>query len=307
MTHESDPAAVPMARASDFHPEVLRLFDQYVHGQIDRRAFIDLAGRYASAAVGGVGLLAALSPKFAQAQKVAPNDARIRTESVEFDSPAGYGKVRAYVARPAQVAGKLPVVLVVHENRGLNPHIEDITRRLALDNVIAVAPDALFALGGYPGNEDRARELFARLDQNKVREDFIAAARQARALPDGNGKLGVVGFCFGGGMVNFLATRLGSDMTAGVPFYGPVPAVEQVPLIKAELQLHYAGNDDRINAGWPGYEAALKAALVRHEGYIYAKTEHGFNNDTTPRFDEVAARLAWERTLAFFNRSLRSS
>jgi carboxymethylenebutenolidase len=307
MTSENDVPVPPMTRASDFHPEVLRLFDQYVHGLIDRRAFIDSAGRYVSAAIGGAGLLAALSPQFAQAQKVAPADARIRTESIEFDSPAGYGKVRAYVARPAQAAGKLPVVLVVHENRGLNPHIEDITRRLALDNFIAVAPDALFSQGGYPGNEDKARELFAKLDQNKVREDFIVASRKAQGLPDGNGKLGVVGFCFGGGMVNFLATKLGSSLAAGVPFYGPVPAIDQVPMIKAELQLHYAGNDERINAGWPGYEAALKAAAVRHEGFVYVKTEHGFNNDTTPRFDEVAAQLAWSRTLAFFNRTLRTA
>jgi carboxymethylenebutenolidase len=300
-------AMSPMPRASDFHPEVLRLFDQFVHGQIDRRAFIDSAGRYATAAVGGAGLLAALSPKFAQAQKVAPTDARIRTEFIEFDSPSGYGKVRAYVVRPAQAAGPLPVVLVAHENRGLNPHIEDIARRLALDNFIAVAPDALFTLGGYPGNEDKARELFAKLDQAKVREDFIVASRHAQALLDGNGKLGVVGFCFGGGMVNFLATKLGASLNAGVPFYGPVPAADQVSLIKAELQLHYAGNDDRINAGWPGYEAALKAAQVRHEGFVYAKTEHGFNNDTTPRFDDAAAKLAWDRTLAFFNRTLRSA
>jgi carboxymethylenebutenolidase len=301
------PAQPPLGRASDFAPEVLRLFDQYVHGQIDRRSFIDSAGRFAAGGIGGAGLLAALSPRFAYAQKVSPTDARIKAEFVEFDSPAGYGKVRGYLVRPAQAAGKLPVVLVVHENRGLNPHIEDITRRLALDNFIAFAPDALHTLGGYPGDEDKARELFAKLDQAKVREDFIAAARYAQALPAATGKLGVVGFCFGGGMVNFLATRLGSTMAAGVPFYGPVPAVDQVPQIKAEMQLHYAGNDDRINAGWPGYETALKAAKVRHEAHVYAKTEHGFNNDTTPRFDEAAAKLAWDRTLAFFNRTLRTA
>lgn len=308
MTIESAPASSaqpPLGRASDFPPEVLRLFDQYVHGQIDRRVFIDSAGRFAAGSIGGAGLLAALSPRFAYAQKVSPTDARIKAEFVEIDSPAGYGKVRGYLVRPAQATGKLPVVLVVHENRGLNPHIEDIARRLALDNFIAFAPDALHPLGGYPGDEDKARELFGKLDQAKVREDFIAASRYAQALPAGSGKLGVVGFCFGGGMVNFLATRLGSTMAAGVPFYGPGPAADQVPQIKAELQLHYAGNDERINAGWPAYEAALKAARVRYEAHVYPKTEHGFNNDTTPRFDEAAARQAWDRTLAFFNRTLR--
>lgn len=294
----------PMSKASDFDPEVLRLFDQYVHGLINRRAFLDGAARYTSAGVTAVGLLAALSPRFAQAQKVAPNDARIRTEYVEIKSPQGYGKVRALLARPVKATGKLPLVLVAHENRGLNPHIEDIARRLALDNFIALAPDALTTLGGYPGDEDAARALFQKLEQNKTVEDFVAAAEFLKTVEGGNARLGVVGFCYGGGMSNILATRL-PNLVAAVPFYGPAPALDQVPKIKAELQLHFADNDERVNTSWPPYEAALKAAKVRYTAYQYPNTQHGFNNDTTPRYDEAAAKLAWERTLAFFNKTLR--
>ena len=250
-------------------------------------------------------LLAALSPNFALAQKVSPTDARIKTEFVEFASPAGYGKVRAYLARPAQASGALPVVLVAHENRGLNPHIEDIARRLALDNFIALAPDALFPLGGYPGDEDKARELFTKLEQNKTREDFVTAAAYARALPGSNGKLGAVGFCYGGSIVNMLATRV-PELVAGVPFYGGAPAADQVSKIKSELMLVFADMDERINDAWPAYEAALKAADVKFSAFRYVGTQHGFNNDTTPRFDENSAKLAWERTIAMFNRTLRS-
>jgi carboxymethylenebutenolidase len=291
--------------AADFDPEVLRLFDQYVHGGIDRRAFLDRAARYAVA--GGTtsaGLLAALSPDFAGAQQVAPSDARIKGELVEFASPAGYGKARAYVARPARAAGALPVVLVVHENRGLNPHIEDIARRLALENFIAVAPDALFPLGGYPGDEDKARERFAQLDAAKTREDFVAAAHWARGVAGGNGRLGAVGFCWGGGIVNVLATRV-PELIAAAPFYGPAPALDQVKNVKAQLLLVFADSDERVNASWPPYEAALKQAGGRYEAFKYPGTQHGFNNDTTPRFDEAAARQAWGRTLALFNTALR--
>jgi carboxymethylenebutenolidase len=214
--------------------------------------------------------------------------------------------VRAYLARPAKAAGKSPVVLVVHENRGLNPHIEDIARRLALENFIAIAPDALTSLGGYPGGEDAARELFQKLDQAKTREDFRAAALQAMAMPEGNGMLGVVGFCWGGGIANFLATRL-PDLKAAVPFYGGAPDAADVPGIKAALQIHLAEKDDRINAGWPAYEAALKAAKVKYEAFVYPGTQHGFHNDTTPRYDETAANKAWQRTLALFNRTLRTA
>jgi carboxymethylenebutenolidase len=297
--------AFPEHTAADFDPELWCLFDQYVHGDIDRRGFLDRAGRFATTAgMTAAGLLAALSPDFARAQKVAPTDARIKTAFVEFASPAGYGQVRAYVARPAAASGPLPVVLVVHENRGLNPHIEDITRRVALDNFIAVAPDALFPLGGYPGDEDKAREQFAKLDQAKTREDFLAAADWARAAPGSNGKLGAVGFCYGGGMVNFLATRV-PELLAGAPFYGAAAPADQAARIKAELTVVFADNDERINAAWPAYETALKAAGVKYEAFKYPGTQHGFNNDTTPRFDAPSAAQAWARALALFNRTLR--
>jgi carboxymethylenebutenolidase len=291
--------------AKDFDPEVLKLFDGYVHGFISRRGFLTGATRFAVGAVTAEALLNALSPRFAEAQQVAGNDPRIKAEYVEYPSPQGYGKLRGYLVRPAQVAGKLPTVLVVHENRGLNPHIEDIARRLALDGFIAFAPDALFPLGGYPGDEDKARELFPKLDQAKTREDFIAAASTLKSLPQGNGKVGAVGFCYGGGVANFLATRL-PELGAAVPFYGGQPPAEEAAKIKAPLLLHYAGKDERINGGWPKYEAALKAANVRYEAHTYPGVEHGFNNDTTPRFDEAAAKLAWGRTIAFFNQHLRA-
>jgi carboxymethylenebutenolidase len=301
----TEPAA-PLNPA-EFDPDLWCLFDQYVHGDIDRRGFLDRAARFAAASgTTATALLAALSPNFARAQKVAPGDARLKTEFIEFASPNGYGKVRAYVARPAQSAGPLPVLLVIHENRGLNPHIEDVTRRLALENFIAVAPDALFPLGGYPGDEDKARALFATLDQAKTREDFLAAAGWARSVSGGNGKLGAVGFCYGGGMVNFLATRL-PDLQAGVPYYGAPAPTDQVPRIKAELLIFFADNDERINAAWPEYEAALKKAGVKFEAFKYPGTQHGFLNDTTPRFDANAAQQAWGRTAAFFNRTLRSA
>jgi len=298
----SDPT--PMKKASDFPPEVMKLFDQYVHGDLDRRGFLDGASKFAVGGVTAVGLLEALSPRFAYAQKVPPADTRIKTETLEFPSPQGYGKARAYVARPAQAAGPLPVVLVVHENRGLNPHIEDIARRLALDNFIAVAPDALYPLGGYPGDEDKARELFGKLDQTKTVEDFVAAAAVAKALSGGNGKLGAVGFCYGGGIVNVLAARV-PDLGAGVPFYGIAPPLDMVGRIKAPLVLMFADNDERVNASWPPYEAALKAAGAKYEAFKYPGTQHGFNNDTTPRYDDGAAKQAWARTVALFNRTLR--
>ncbi|HJV92344.1 MAG TPA: dienelactone hydrolase family protein [Azonexus sp.] len=291
--------------ARDFDPEVLKLFDKYVHGIIPRRDFLKSAAKFAIGAATAEGLLEALSPRFAEAQQVAGNDPRITARYVEFASPQGYGKARGYLVAPAKAGAKLPTVLVVHENRGLNPHIEDIARRLALDGFIALAPDALYPLGGYPGDEDKARELFPKLDQAKTREDFIAAAGLLKALPEGNGKVGVVGFCYGGGVANFLATRL-PDLGAAVPFYGNQPTPEEVGKIKAPLLIHYAENDERINAGWPKYEVALKAAGVRYEAFIYPGVQHGFNNDTTPRFDEAAAKLAWQRTVAFFKQHLRA-
>ncbi|MES2957730.1 MAG: dienelactone hydrolase family protein [Pseudomonadota bacterium] len=291
---------------ADFDPEVMRLFDQYVHGQLDRRGFLDRAGRFAAASgTTAAGLLAALSPNFAAAQKVAPTDPRVKSERVEIPATAGHGKINALVARPAQGAAALPIVLVVHENRGLNPHIEDIARRLAIDNFIAVAPDVLTSLGGYPGDEDKARDAFAKLDQKKAAEDFVAAANYARGIAGGNGKLGATGFCWGGGIVNMVATRV-PELVAAAPFYGAAPALDQVGKIKAELLVVYAETDERINAMWPPYEAALKSAGVKYQAHIYPGTQHGFNNDTTPRFNEAQAKLAWERTVALFNRTLRA-
>jgi carboxymethylenebutenolidase len=293
--------------AHDFDQELLILFDAYVHGGIDRRTFLDRAAKFAVGGVTAAMLLDQLSPKFAEAQVVRTHDTRINPEYLEFDSPKGYGKARGYFVRPANAAGKLPGVLVIHENRGLNPHIEDIARRVALDNFVAFAPDALFPLGGYPGTEDKARTLFPQLEQPKTREDFIAAAAFLKGRPECNGRIGAVGFCYGGGMVNFLATRLGSDLSAGVAFYGSSPNVEDVPKIKAPLLIQSAETDERINASWPAFEEALKAAGVTYERHLYPGTQHGFNNDTTPRYDAAAAKLAWERTIAFFNTHVRAA
>ncbi len=291
--------------AKDFHPEVLRLFDLYVHGFTSRRGFLDGAAKFAAGGAGAAALLEALSPRFAEAQQIADNDPRITTSYIDYPSPDGSGTIHAYLAKPAHVDKKLPTILVVHENRGLNPHIEDIARRLAVDNFIALAPDALTPLGGYPGDEDKARELFPKLDQAKTHNDFIAAVGVLKALPEGNGKVGVVGFCYGGGIANFLATKV-PDLAAAVPFYGAQPTAEDTAKIKAPLLIHYAGADDRINAGWPAYEAALKTNGVSYEVFIYPGVQHGFNNDTTPRYDAAAAKLAWERTIAFFRTHLSS-
>lgn len=290
-------------KPAPFSREVLDLFDQYVHGAISRRGFLDTCVRHVGGVAAAGATLALLSPDFARGQVIATDDKRIATSRVDIPSPSGSGTIRAYVARPAGSRKKLPVVLVIHENRGLNPHIEDIARRLAVDGFIAVAPDALTALGGYPGTEDAARTLFAKLDQAKINADFLAAATWAQAVPGGNGKLGAVGFCYGGGMVSRLATRL-PTLRAGVSFYGaPAPAAD-VPAIKAEMLILHGGNDQRLVATWPDYEAALKAAGVKYEGHVYPGVEHGFNNDTTPRFSKEAADLAWSHTLALFRRTL---
>ena len=291
--------------AHDFDQELLTLFDAYVHGAIDRRAFLDRAAKFAVGGVTAVMLLDQLSPNFAAAQVVKTDDGRIETQDLEYDSPSGYGRMRGYLVRPAKAGRKLPGILVIHENRGLNPHIKDIARRIALDDFVAFAPDALFPLGGYPGTEDKARELFAKLDQTKTREDFIAAAALLRSRPECTGKIGAVGFCYGGGMVNYLATRLGSDLGAGVPFYGSSPNTEDVTKIKCPLMIQSAEVDERINATWPEFERALKAAGVTYKRFLYPGTQHGFNNDTTPRYDAAAAKLAWERTIAFLNKHLR--
>ena len=290
--------------AHDFDQDLLILFDAYVHGALDRRGFLEQASKYAVGGVTAAMLLDQLSPKFLEAQVVPPTDDRINAEYVEYDSPSGYGKMRGYFLRPSKPAGKLPGVLVIHENRGLNPHIEDVARRFALENFVAFAPDALFPLGGYPGDEDKAREVFPKLDQAKTREDFVAAFNFLKARPETTGKVGAVGFCYGGGMVNYLATRL-SDLAAGVAFYGSAPDLADVPKIKAPLMIQSAEVDDRINASWPAFEEALKAAHVRYERFLYPGTQHGFHNDTTPRYDAAAAKLAWERTIAFFNKNVR--
>ena len=291
--------------AQDFDQELLILFDAYVHGTLDRRGFLDRAQKFAVGGMTAGMLLAALSPDFARAQVVPKDDKRITTEMLEYPSTAGTGTVKGYLAKPANATGKLPVVLVVHENRGLNPHIEDIARRLALDNFVAFAPDALTPLGGYPGDEDKARELFAKLDQKKATEDFVAAANYLKSRPESSGKIGVVGFCYGGGMAHTLSVRM-PDLNAAVPFYGNHPAAVDAVKVKAPLLIHFAGVDERINSAWPAYEAALKAAGTRYTAHQYAGTQHGFNNDTTPRFDATEAKLAWERTLAFFNAQLRA-
>jgi carboxymethylenebutenolidase len=288
--------------AADFDPEVLKLFDGYVHGRVSRRDFLSRASRYAAGGTTAATLLAQLSPSFA-APLVAPADARLKTSVVDFPSPQGYGKVHGYLAQPANAKGKLPTILVVHENRGLNPHIEDIARRVALEGYVAFAPDALYPLGGYPGDEDKARELFPKLDQAKTRADFIAAAHALAALPQGTGKVGVVGFCYGGGIANYLATQL-PDLAAAVPFYGMQPPAADVARIRAPLLIHDAGKDERILAGWPAYEAALTANHVDYQHFVYPGVEHGFNNDTTPRYDDAAAKLAWGRKMSFFKAKL---
>jgi carboxymethylenebutenolidase len=291
-------------QASDFDQELLNLFDQYVHGDVDRRGFLERAGKFAVGGMTAMMLLDALSPRFAEAQQVPVDDKRLKTSYIEFDSPQGNGKVRGYFARPAAAKGKLPSVLVVHENRGLNPHIEDITRRVALEQFNAFAPDALTPLGGYPGDEEKARELFSKLDQTKTREDFITAVSVLKSRPDSTGKVGVVGFCYGGGVSNMLATKV-PDLAAAVPFYGSQAKTEDVPNIKAPLLIHYAEKDDRINAGIPAYEEALKANKVKYQIFTYPGTQHGFNNDTTPRYDKAAATLAWQRTIDFFKKNLK--
>jgi len=286
-------------KASDFDQGLLDLFDGYVHGDFSRREFLERAKRYAVGGLTAAALLESLNPRYAGAQQIAPDDERVQAGYVEYDSPKGYGKVKGLLARPAGANGKLPGVVVIHENRGLNPHIEDVCRRTALAGYLALAPDALTSLGGYPGSDDEGRTMQRTLDGDKLFEDFVAAVGFLKAHPDCTGKVGCVGFCYGGGVCNGLAVRV-PDLAAAVPFYGRQAAVEDVPKIKAPLLLHYASNDERVNAGWPAYEEALKANGVKYTAYVYEGTNHGFHNDTTPRYDEAAAALAWKRTLEFF-------
>lgn len=291
-------------KASDYDQGLLDLFDGYVHGDIDRREFLDRAKAFAVGGVTAAALLESLSPKYAEAQQIAPDDNRLKTEEVEYDSPQGYGKVKAYLVRPAGSSGSLPGVVVIHENRGLNPHIRDVARRTALAGYLALAPDGLTSLGGYPGTDDEGRAMQQKLDRGKLAEDFVAAVKFLQSHPDCTGRVGCVGFCYGGSVANMLAVRI-PDLAAAVPFYGGQAATEDVPKIQAPLLLHYASHDERVNAGWPAYEAALKANGKRYTAYVYEETNHGFHNDTTPRYDEAAAKLAWQRTLDFFNEHLR--
>ncbi len=290
--------------AGDFDQGVYDLFDKFVHGDIDRRGFIDGAGKFSVAGMTGGMILDALTPRFAEAQVVAKDDKRIVTEFVEYPSPQGNVKMRGYLVRPADKKGKLPGVLVIHENRGLNPHIEDIARRVALEGYMAFAPDALFPLGGYPDDEDKARELFPKLEQPKTREDFVAAVAWLKGRGDCTGKVAAVGFCYGGGIANMLATRI-PDLAGAVPFYGGAPPADDVKSIKCPMLIHHAEKDERLVAAWPAYEEALKANKVRYEGFIYPGAQHGFNNDTTPRYDKAAADLAWKRTVEFFQKNLK--
>ena len=291
--------------AADYDQELLDLFNDYIHGGIDRRGFLQKAQKFAVGGMTAGMLLAALSPNYAAGEVIPKDDKRIKTEMLTYPSPAGSGSMKGYLAMPASATGKLPGVLVIHENRGLNPHIEDIARRLAVDNFIAFAPDALAPLGGYPGDEEKAAAMFRTLDQSKTIEDFVAASTVLKGRPEFSGKYGAVGFCYGGGVVQRLATRL-PDLGAGVPFYGPPPAATEAVKVKAPLMMQFAENDSFVNPAFVPYEAALKAAGVRMTSYTYPGTQHGFNNDTTPRFDAAAAKLAWERTVAFFNQNLRA-
>lgn len=292
-------------KASDFPQELLNLFDGYVHGGISRRQFLDGAQKFAVGGVTAAALLQMLKPNYAWAIQVPPDDKRIRAETHTVPSPQGNGSIKGYLVRPADET-KLPAVLVIHENRGLNPYIEDVARRLAVADFIAFAPDALTSLGGYPGDDEKGLALFQQLDRGKMTEDFLAAARWLKSRPDTTGKLGAVGFCFGGGVVNQLAVRMGTDLAAGVPFYGAQPSAADAAKIKAPINAQYGEQDARITDGWPAFDAALTEAKVPHEGHVYKGANHGFHNDTTPRYDEAAAKEAWQRTLDWFNKYLRA-
>jgi carboxymethylenebutenolidase len=292
-------------KASEFPQELLNLFDRYVHGDIVRRDFLEGAKKFAVGGLTAAAILESLRPNYAWAEQIPKEDGRIKTEPVTVESPEGNKNIKGYLARPAQGSGKWPGVLVVHENRGLNPYIEDVARRLAVENFLALAPDGLTSVGGYPGDDEKGGELFRTVDREKMTQDFIAAARWLKGRPDCSGKIGVVGFCFGGGIANTLAVRLGSDLSAAAPFYGGQPSAADAAKIKSPLLLHYAGLDKRVNDGWPAYETALKANHVSYEAYVYENVNHGFHNDTTPRYDEGAAKLAWKRTVDFFNKNLR--
>ena len=289
--------------AKDFSPELLELYDFYAHGRITKREFLDRAGKFAVGGVTAMAILGMMGPNYALAEQVSFNDPEIVGEYVMYPSPNGHGEVRGYLVRPAAATGKLPAVVVVHENRGLNPYIEDVARRLAKAGFIALAPDGLTSVGGYPGNDEAGRELQSKVDPEKLMNDFFAAVEWLMAHEATTGKVGITGFCYGGGVANAAAVAY-PELGGAVPFYGRQPAAADVAKIKAPLLIHYAELDERVNAGWPEYETALKAAGTRYEAFIYPGVNHGFHNDSTPRYDEAAANLAWERTLAFFKANL---
>lgn len=291
-------------RKEDIKQEVFDLYDDYAHNRIDRRDFMQKLSIYAVGSLTVSSLMSFLMPDYKGGIQIKPGDPRLKSEYVTYQSPKGGGTIKALLSTPADVKKKLGGIVVVHENRGLNPHIEDVARRAALAGFISIAPDALTPLGGYPGNDDAGRELQSKRNRDEMLEDFIAAYDYLKGHKDCNGKVGVVGFCFGGGIANFMAVRI-PDLSAAVPFYGGQPAVEDVPKIKAPLLLHYAALDTRVNEGWPAYEAALKANKKEYTVYIYENVNHGFHNDTTPRYDKAAAELAWKRTIDFFTEKLK--
>lgn len=292
-------------QASDYPQELLDLFDVYVHGGMDRRKFLEHAQKFATGSVTAVAIWESLRPNYAWAQQIPKDDERLKTERVTVPSPKGNTEIKGYFVRPAKAKGKLPGILAIHENRGLNPYIEDVARRLGTENFIAFAPDGLTSVGGYPGDDEKGGAQFRLVDKPKMNEDFIAAAKWLKSRPDCTGKIGAVGFCFGGGVVNMLAVALGSDLAAGVPFYGGQPPAADVAKIKAAMMLQYAALDTRITGGWPAYEEALKANHVTYEGHTYEGANHGFHNDTTPRYDAANAKLAWKRTTDWFNKYMR--
>jgi len=292
-------------KASDYPQEVLDLFNLYIHGEIDRRGFLDGAKKFAVGGVTAAMILESLRPNFAWAEQVPKDDKSIKISTETVQSPQGNGTIKGYLVRPSNATGKLPGIMVVHENRGLNPYIEDVARRLGKIGYMAFAPDGLTSVGGYPGDETAATAAFGKVDRNKMTEDMVAAAMWLKARADCTGKIGVVGFCYGGGIVNTLAVRLGSDMAAGAAYYGAQPMGPDVAKIKAPLLLHYGALDAGITGRWPAYDEALKAAKVTHEGYVYEGANHGFHNDTTPRYDEAAAKLSWTRTVDWFNKYVK--
>ena len=292
-------------QASDFPQELLDLFHEYVHGGIDRRAFLDQAGKFAVGGLTAASIFEMLKPNYAWAQQVPKDDKRVRTEYATVPSPQGNGSIKGYLVRPAS-GTKFPSIIVIHENRGLNPYVEDVARRLGTEGYMAFAPDGLTSVGGYPGDDEKGGAAFSQVNGDKMFEDFVAAANWLKSRPDSTGKLGAVGFCFGGGVVNKLAVRLGSGLSAGVPFYGAVPPAADIARIKAPILVQHGEADTRLASTWPDYDKALTAAGVPHEGYIYPKAQHGFHNDTTPRYDEAAAKLAWQRTLAWFNKYVKA-